>query len=67
MPFVLNELGLDEHGGSTTRCPIRFLEQAGFAERAGHRIKFLPFMFMAFPLMLMSIVVASVYVVLRFL
>ena len=40
---------------------------AGFAERAGHRIKFLPFMFMAFPLMLMSIVVASVYVLFRFL
>ncbi len=40
---------------------------AGFAERAGHRIRFLPFMFMAFPLMLMSIVIASGYVLLRFL
>ena len=40
---------------------------AGFAERAGHRIRFLPFMFMAFPLMLMSIVIASVYLYLRFL
>ncbi len=40
---------------------------AGFAERAGHRIRFLPFMFMAFPLMLISIVIASGYVLLRFL
>ena len=40
---------------------------AGFAERAGHRIRFLPFMFMAFPLMLISIVIASVYLYLRFL
>jgi len=40
---------------------------AGFAERAGHRIKFLPFMAMAFPMMLMSIVIATVYVHLRFL
>ena len=40
---------------------------AGFAERAGHRIKFLPFMAMAFPLMLMSIVIASGYVYLRYL
>ena len=40
---------------------------AGFAERAGHRIKFLPFMAMAFPLMLMSIVIATGYVYLRYL
>ncbi len=40
---------------------------AGFAERAGHRIRFLPFMFMAFPLMLISIVIASVYLYLRYL
>jgi len=40
---------------------------AGFAERAGHRIRFLPFMAMAFPLMLMSIIIASVYVYLRYL
>ncbi|MCP4288243.1 MAG: ArsB/NhaD family transporter [Gammaproteobacteria bacterium] len=40
---------------------------AGFAERAGHRIKFLPFMAMAFPLMLMSIFIASGYVYLRYL
>jgi Na+/H+ antiporter NhaD/arsenite permease-like protein len=40
---------------------------AGFAERAGHRIKFLPFMFLAFPLMLVSIVIATVYVYFRFL
>ena len=40
---------------------------AGFAERAGHRIGFLRFMAMAFPLMLMSIVIASIYVYLRYL
>jgi len=40
---------------------------AGFAERAGHRIKFLPFMLMAFPMMLISIVIATVYVYLRYL
>ncbi len=40
---------------------------AGFAERAGHRIKFLPFMAMAFPLMIMSIVIATGYVYLRYL
>ena len=40
---------------------------AGFAERAGHRIRFLPFMLMAFPMMLMSIVIATVYVYLRYL
>ena len=40
---------------------------AGFAERAGHRIGFLSFMAMAFPLMLMSIVIATLYVYLRYL
>jgi Na+/H+ antiporter NhaD/arsenite permease-like protein len=40
---------------------------AGFAERSGHRIRFLPFMALAFPLMLLSIVIASVYVYLRYL
>jgi Na+/H+ antiporter NhaD/arsenite permease-like protein len=40
---------------------------AGFAERAGHRIHFLKFMALAFPLMLVSIVIASVYVYLRYL
>ena len=40
---------------------------AGFAERAGHRIKFLPFMLMAFPLMLLSIVIATAYIYLRYL
>lgn len=40
---------------------------AGFAERAGHRIKFLPFMMMAFPLMLVTIGIATVYVYLRYL
>ena len=40
---------------------------AGFAERSGHRIRFLPFMIMAFPLMIMSIVVASLYLYFRYL
>ena len=40
---------------------------AGFAERAGHRIQFLKFMLMAFPMMLLSIGIASVYVYLRYL
>jgi Na+/H+ antiporter NhaD/arsenite permease-like protein len=40
---------------------------AGFAERAGHRIRFLPFMLMAFPMMILSIIIASVYLYLRFL
>jgi Na+/H+ antiporter NhaD/arsenite permease-like protein len=39
---------------------------AGFAERAGHRIPFLRFMLIAFPLMLISIVIASAYVYLRY-
>lgn len=40
---------------------------AGFAERSGHRIGFLKFLMHAFPLMLMSVAIASVYVYLRFL
>ncbi len=40
---------------------------AGFAERAGHRIRFLPFMFMAFPLMILSIVIANIYLYMRYL
>jgi Na+/H+ antiporter NhaD/arsenite permease-like protein len=40
---------------------------AGFAERSGHRIRFLQFMALAFPLMLLSIVIASVYIYFRFL
>jgi len=40
---------------------------AGFAERAGYRIHFLQFMLIAFPLMLLSIAIASLYVYLRYL
>jgi len=40
---------------------------AGFAERSGHRIRFLPFMAAAFPLMLLSILIASAYIYLRYL
>jgi Na+/H+ antiporter NhaD/arsenite permease-like protein len=40
---------------------------AGFAERSGHRIRFLPFMAAAFPLMLLSILIASLYIYFRYL
>jgi Na+/H+ antiporter NhaD/arsenite permease-like protein len=40
---------------------------AGFAERAGQPIRFLPFMLLAFPLMLASVAVASLYLYLRYL
>jgi Na+/H+ antiporter NhaD/arsenite permease-like protein len=40
---------------------------AGFAERAGQPIRFLPFMLMAFPLMLMSIAVSTGYIYFRYL
>jgi Na+/H+ antiporter NhaD/arsenite permease-like protein len=39
---------------------------AGFAERSGQPIRFLPFMLMAFPMMLMSICISSIYVFLRY-
>jgi Na+/H+ antiporter NhaD/arsenite permease-like protein len=40
---------------------------AGFAERAGQPIRFLPFTLMAFPLMLLSIIMSSLYLYLRYL
>ena len=40
---------------------------AGLAERAGQPIRFVPFMLMAFPLMLASIAVSNVYLWLRYL
>lgn len=40
---------------------------AGFAERSGQPIHFLPFMLAAFPLMLFSILISSIYVYLRYL
>jgi Na+/H+ antiporter NhaD/arsenite permease-like protein len=40
---------------------------AGFAERSGHRILFLPFMAAAFTLLILSIIVASIYIYLRYL
>jgi Na+/H+ antiporter NhaD/arsenite permease-like protein len=40
---------------------------AGFAERAGHPISFLSFMLVAFPLMLLTILVSTFYVYLRYL
>lgn len=40
---------------------------AGFAERAGHPIKFVTFLKTAFPLMIMSIIIASCYLWIRYL
>ncbi len=40
---------------------------AGFAERSGHRISFLKFLAIAFPLMIITIMVASVYIYWRYL
>lgn len=40
---------------------------AGAADRAGHHISFLKFFLLAFPLMLISVAIASVYVYLRYL
>ena len=40
---------------------------AGFAERSGQAIRFLPFMLAAFPLMLMSILISSFYLYWRYL
>ncbi|HMW40750.1 MAG TPA: ArsB/NhaD family transporter [Plasticicumulans sp.] len=40
---------------------------AGFAERAGQPIRFKTFLLMAFPLMLMSIAISTVYLYLRYL
>ena len=40
---------------------------AGFAERAGHRIPFLRFILLAFPMMLLSIGIASLYLYFRYL
>jgi Na+/H+ antiporter NhaD/arsenite permease-like protein len=39
---------------------------AGLAERAGYPIRFLKFLWLAFPLMLLSIVISSAYVYLRY-
>ena len=40
---------------------------SGFAERAGQPIRFVPFLLMAFPLMLLSIAISTVYLYLRYL
>ncbi len=40
---------------------------AGFAERSGHPISFLRFMLGAFPLMILSIIISSIYIYLRYL
>jgi Na+/H+ antiporter NhaD/arsenite permease-like protein len=39
---------------------------AGFADRSGHPISFLRFMLHAFPLMVLSILISSVYIYLRY-
>lgn len=43
------------------------LTVAGLAERAGYPIRFVPFMKVAFPMMLISIAISTVYVYWRFL
>jgi Na+/H+ antiporter NhaD/arsenite permease-like protein len=43
------------------------LTVAGLAERAGYPIRFIPFLKVAFGLMLMSVAIATVYLVLRYL
>ena len=43
------------------------LTVAGIAERAGVPFRFVPFMLMAFPMMLMSIVISTVYIYVAFL
>lgn len=40
---------------------------AGFAERSGQPIRFLPFMLLAFPLMIFTIAVSTAYIYLRYL
>lgn len=40
---------------------------AGMAERDGHPIRFVPFLLMAFPLMLIGILISTVYIALRYL
>ena len=37
----------------------------GFAERAGHPVRFVPFMLLAMPLMLLTVTIASLYLYLR--
>ena len=39
---------------------------AGFAERSGQPIRFLPFMLMAFPMMLASVCISAIYVYIRY-
>jgi len=39
---------------------------AGFAERSGQPIHFLPFMLIAFPMMMVSVLISSIYVYLRY-
>jgi Na+/H+ antiporter NhaD/arsenite permease-like protein len=43
------------------------LSIASFAERTGHPIRFLPFLLMAFPLMVLSLLISTVYIYLRYL
>ena len=39
---------------------------AGFAERAGQRISFVKFLVLGFPLMILTVAIAAVYVQLRY-
>ena len=51
------------HHGSTYGSRL----VAGFAERAGQPVRFVPFLLLAFPIMLLSILISTVYVYLRYL
>jgi len=39
---------------------------AGYAERSGQPIRFLPFMLLAFPMMMVSVAISSVYLLIRY-
>jgi Na+/H+ antiporter NhaD/arsenite permease-like protein len=68
MPFWWAlSLGACLGGNGTLIGASANLVVAGMAERAGHPIRFLPFMKSAFALMIMSIAMSHVYMVLRFL
>ncbi len=68
MPFWWAlSLGACLGGNGTLIGASANLVVAGFAERAGQPIRFVPFLLMAFPLMLLSIVISSFYIYWRYL
>jgi Na+/H+ antiporter NhaD/arsenite permease-like protein len=60
-------LGVCLGGNGTLIGASANLTVAGLAERAGVAFRFIPFLKVAFPLMLLSIVISSIYVYLRYL